>query len=262
MAEEITTTVESSEFDSVDFDAPIVQNTTESVEEANVEAEAIQEDTTTEDTPEGSTEEVVEEEDNSPISPREQALIDRLNALEAKQLTVPDGPPQLVVPEIPPQEHNFLDGIDMDDLLGDPAKLNGVLQAVYNKALQQASRIALEQAYQTMPATVLHFSRQQYEMQETIRDFYRQNPELLERKATVGSVANEIAVTHPEYTVAQLLDESAKQVRKMLGLKQQAQEQVKEIKKTPTPGFAKQRSGGGRVKQEELSALEKEMAEL
>ncbi len=261
MAEE-TTTIESSEFDSVDFDSPVVS--TEVSED--VEAEAIQEGTTTEEPSTEIVEETAETdvgtEDYSPISPREQALIDRLNALEAKQLDASSGPPQLVVPEIAAQEHNFLDGIDMDDLLGDPAKLNAVLSAVYNKALQQASRIALEQTYQTMPATVLHFSRQQYEMQETIRDFYRQNPELLERKATVGSVANEIAVTHPEYTVAQLLDESAKQVRKMLGLKQQAQEQVKEIKKTPTPGFAKQRSGGGRVKQEELSALEKEMAEL
>ncbi len=257
MAEE-TTATESSEFDSVDFDSPSVNvETTE-----DVVVEATQDSTTTESTPAEGAEEV--EEDDSPISPREQALIDRLKALESKQLDTSNEPPQLSVPEITTQEHNFLEGIDMDDLLGDPARLNGVLQEVYNKALQQASRIALEHTYQTMPATVLHFSRQQYEMQKTIESFYAQNPELVERKTTVGSVANEIAAAHPEYTVEQLLDESAKQVRKMLGLKAQAvtAKDLPTTRRAVTPGFAKQRSGNGRVKQEELSALEKEIAEL
>jgi hypothetical protein len=201
-----------------------------------------------------------EEIDETPLSPREQALIARLEKIEGATLAVASEAPKHEMPIVAEQQHDFLEGLDLNEVLGDPAQLNALLGNVYNMALKEASRIALEHAYQTMPATFTHFARQQIELRETVNEFYKQNPELSSRKATVGSVANEIAVEHPEYDVPTLLNESAKQVRKMLGLK--ASIKLNDKTKVTKPAFVTQKSRGERVRKDDLTELQKEMAEL
>jgi len=196
----------------------------------------------------------------TPLSPREKALMARLEKVTGESLDSSVAKKEAPSVELTPQERNFLAGIsDLDEVLSSPEAFNKVLLAVYNMALQEASKLSAEQIMKGLPGTIYSYVTEHVNMKELVNQFYVENPDLAMMKKTVAAVANDIAAEHPEFTTEQVFAESAKKTRELLQIKATPQGQKKGEN---SPAFVKQRSSNNRVKGEELSGLQKEIADL
>ena len=150
------------------------------------------------------------------------ALIARLNALEAANLATPAKPvgatgattptPAAVVPGKP----KFLtDEDDIDDILSERDKLEGLLQRVYERAREDA----LPQEYKDLPSFLGEQVQRQMVLREGIREFFSANSDLLAVRKTVGALTNEVVAEHPEWNLSQVLTEAETRTRTLLGIK-------------------------------------------
>lgn len=204
-------------------------------------------------------------DDETPISPREKILLERLEKLTGENFDKSSPVKEESAP-LTIQERNFLENItDLDEVFSSPENFNKLLLAVYKMAIEDASKLSAESIMRNLPATISHYTNQHVEMKETIKEFYTENKDLVPLKKTVAAVANEIAAEHPEYTTEKLLQESAIKTRQMLKIKSNVSNGVNKTapnKTTKNPGFATQRSSNGRVKGEQLTGLTAEIADL
>lgn len=221
------------------------------------------------DTPEPQVEEEVEkgttekeapqeEEEESPGDSDEdleevEALTEREKALIAQFTETDNTEEEPFDPSIPPtqtwtrQEYQFFkEGENIDEILADPAKINAKMAELYNDALQKAMQLSLEATYKGLPRTVATYAKQQIDVVNTVNDFYQQNKDLIPLKPALARVAQKIGTEHPEYTLPQLLSESAKAARTIFKLK--AQKTQSSPKGTPSPAFVGQKGGTNRVK--------------
>jgi hypothetical protein len=216
----------------------------EEVEEREIEEEEkpqeVGEDEEEEET-EGDEPEDVEEV--SALTAREQALIAQFtespDSAEAEEYD-PSKPPEAVWEA---QSYQFLkEGENIDDILADPAKFNAKMQEFYNAALQRGAQMALEATYRSLPRTITTYAKQQIETVNLVNDFYNRNKDLVPLKPALARIAQKIGTEHPEYTLTQLLSESAKTARTIFKVpkKQQAVS-------TKTPAFVGQKGGANRV---------------
>jgi len=150
------------------------------------------------------------------------ALIARLNALEAANLATPaksagatgatTPTPAAVVPGKP----KFLtDEDDIDDILSERDKLEGLLQRVYERAREDA----LPQEYKDLPSFLGEQVQRQMVLREGVREFFSVNPDLLAVRKTVGALTNEVVAEHPEWNLSQVLTEAETRTRTLLGIK-------------------------------------------
>lgn len=150
------------------------------------------------------------------------ALIARLNALEAANLATPAKPvgatgattptPAAVVPGKP----KFLtENDDIDDILSERDKLEGLLQRVYERAREDA----LPQEYKNLPSFLGEQVQRQMVLREGIREFFSANSDLLAVRKTVGALTNEVVAEHPEWNLSQVLTEAETRTRTLLGIK-------------------------------------------
>ena len=150
------------------------------------------------------------------------ALIARLNALEAANLATPAKPvgatgattptPAAVVPGKP----KFLtENDDIDDILSERDKLEGLLQRVYERAREDA----LPQEYKDLPSFLGEQVQRQMVLREGIREFFSANSDLLAVRKTVGALTNEVVAEHPEWNLSQVLTEAETRTRTLLGIK-------------------------------------------
>lgn len=210
-------------------------------------------------------EEELEEIPLDQLTPRERALMERLERVTGEKLaTVPVETARETQAEVAPVDHNFLEGMDIDEVLSTPENFNKLLLSVYNKGLQEAGRLAAENIMRSLPSTINTFVNQQLTMRETVQQFYNDNPELRNVKKIVAGVANEIAAEHPEYELGKLMNEASSRVYKMLGLKKGAMKKGGNGTTSGKPAFVRQRSGSERVRADTPGAtlLETEIAEL
>ena len=252
---------ESPEGDSEEFSPP-----EESIEEPLMEASSDEEE------PSGEVDEVEE------LRARNQALMERIEELsgrvmqtnaprmldrDARTPSTEESPPQ-AQPQTQPadgQPPNFLDGVTIDDLLESPEKLNGVLLAVANHARESATHVAAERVLRSVPELVMGYISRHTVMTNLVNDFYRENQDLANVKQTVAAVANDVHAKNPDWGPEKVFKETAKATRKLLGLKEKAQNSMEtEPKPKKKPAFAKQR--GTRGGEPQLSGLQKEVNEL
>lgn len=197
-----------------------------------------------------------EEPDEGPedYSPRERMLLRRLE--EMTQSSIERSAPQPVeeTPEVPQADHNFMDGLDIDEVISDPTAMNKLLLNVYNRGLAEASRLAAENILRSLPNTVSRYVQNHVTMNEVVRDFYERNPDLKAVRRTVAAVANDIAAQEPGLSTQQLFDRAADKTREILQLRRVTANNTRK-----TPAFARQR---GRSVTPELSGLQREIDEL
>jgi hypothetical protein len=212
------------------------------------EEEEVEERVPEEEPPQEEEEEPEELEEVEALTEREKALIAQFTESSASDDSFdPSVPP---TPTWTKQEYQFFkEGENIDEILADPAKINAKMAELYNDALQRATQLALEATYRGLPRTVATYAKQQIDVVNTVNDFYMQNKDLIPLKPALARVAQKIGTEHPEYTLPQLLSESAKAARTIFKLKAGAQSAPKGVSKaSPSPAFAGQKGGTNRVK--------------
>lgn len=202
--------------------------------------------------------ETAENFDPETLTPREKILLERLEAAtranldQAKETArESDQPPVLNV-----EERNFLEGLDLDEVLGNAENLNRVLMAVHRHAMEVASKIAAENIMRSLPETISNYVTRHVSMSEMVRDFYSSNPDIAQVKGTMAQVANEVANQSPELTPPQVFAEAAKRVRVMLKLNPNGGQKPQPKR----PALVTQR--GGRRSVPELTGMAKDIEDL
>ena len=200
------------------------------------------------------------EMDNSPLTAREIALLQRLEEMTGQSTNArsPQSEEDFVVK---PEDRNFLEGItDLDEVLATPEGFNKVLQSVYNMALQDSARMFNEQLTPRIQNNLAQHIDTRLSMKEVVTNFYVENSDLEPMKQTVAAIATEIAKEHPEYAMEQLLNESAIRTRQVLKINQP--KHTGAVVKEKAPAFVGQRRSPTRGPGVELTGLDAEIMDL
>lgn len=90
--------------------------------------------------------------------------------------------------------------------------------ALLEKVVERAREEAVEKVLLSIPQLATQLVNQQMTLRMAADEFYKVNADLEPYRNFVGFVTNEIASAHPDYDLRTLLDETAKEVRKRIGL--------------------------------------------
>jgi len=198
------------------------------------------------------TEEKVDE-----LTPREKAMLARIEKLTGKTLDIDDAvkdeepeakpkPKPKVEPE-PEKDPDFIGADNLDEILDDPKKLNALLVKVYKMGVDTASGKASEKVLTSIPRLVTQYVGKHATMSNLVSDFYKKNADLAGVKKTVAAVANDVASENPGLSVDQVFEKVAERTREVLGMKAKAKTPA--LKKstgdkpdTKKPAFADQHS--------------------
>lgn len=191
-------------------------------------------------------------------SPRERALLDRIEQLTNQAYQNGRGQPN--IPTFDAQDHNFLDGLDIDEVLSSSENLNKLLLSVYNRGLQESMRMARENWTGEAPNLVREHITQHMTMRELVDGFYSTNPDLQNAKKTVGAIANEVSQENPNLTLDEVFAEAAKRTREVLGLPPQAIQQQQSAVKPNLP--SRRQPGNRRNGTNVLTGVAKEIDDL
>ena len=157
----------------------------------------------------------------------------------------------------PEAEIDFLGDQDLEELLDSKENFNKFMNQVY----QQARRDAAEQTLLSIPSVVGNQVRMQTSLNNAIKEFYDDNPELAQARPYVGRVADQVASENPDWTMSQIFAEVATRAKKGLGL---STKPGKKSAKKPTrkPGLPSRSGGGSRPKPaERISEVEQDIAD-
>jgi hypothetical protein len=150
---------------------------------------------------------------------------------------------------------DFLEGLDLDEVLSSSENLNRLLLAVYNRGVSESMRRASDNVLGSVSELVSRYVREQLSMSEMVKEFYEQNEDLRPLRRTVAAYAKEISRENPELKPYEVFSQTATKVRTALKLKKISPPA------TPSKSFAPQR--GRKVSLEpELTGIEKEIMEL
>ena len=202
-------------------------------------------------------------DDSVPLTPREKILMERLDRItgENLSLTAPErgGPSTSIAPA--GTVHNFMEGLDINDVLATSENLNSLLATVYNEAMVEASKLSAEQILQNLPSIMSTYVTQHMTMTKLVEDFYATNPDLQQVKQTVATVANKIAAEHPEFTPEQVFEASALETRSILRIKGVTPVPTQSTR-TTRPALAPQTNGRVRERTPILTGMEKDVLDL
>lgn len=157
-----------------------------------------------------------------------QQLTQAVGQLTASQSATPNQQAEL-------GEEDFLKevGDDFQDTIATPDGLNKLLNKVYKKAVVKARELSLADASGVVAKEV----NTQLTTKGTVQQFYLDNPDLKGKRKLMGSTAEELSSLHPEWSLDKLLKETAKSVRKELGLKTPKEQQSKARKPSHQAGL-------------------------
>ena len=151
------------------------------------------------------------------------------------------------------QEVDFIGSEDnLDDILGDPKKLNQTL----NTAVQKS----IEMVHKSIPKIVQNAVAQQQQMTKMAEEFYGENPELKDYKQFVGRVSEKIMSENPDWGMEKVMEETAKESRRRLQLRGKAQKTGKTSGPTRKSGSTRRAPGKPDPKQSEIDAMNKALA--
>jgi len=188
--------------------------------------------------------EPVPQEPESPPSPssedsEKESLQAQVAALQAqiRELLdkVPEATPQSPTPQstteapaepqAPPATKQFVkDEAEFDQIISSVDNFN----AFIGRVVQEARAGAVEQAYTNLPQVVSGMVNRQMAFGQLVREFYKDNPDLVPHAKFASFVMNELAAQSPETEIPQLLSKTGEEVRKRLGI----------VKKAEAPGPA------------------------
>lgn len=231
------------------------------------ELEVPEKDTPNEDAPEHTEEEEhepaePEEVEDRPLTEREKALMDRLEGVTEENLTLRRIEPHTedsdsTKPQV--EDIDFVGEADIDEILATKEGLNKLLSVVYKRGMEEASRLSAENILRSLPQTISTYVTQHLTLQETVKQFYDTNPDLVSVKKTVAAVANEIASENPGQELQTVFDEAAKRVRTMLNLR--TPQPVSKGREVGLLG-TNRNDGSKRTPVPQLQGLQREIGEL
>ena len=213
-----------------------------------------------EPTPEPVSEPTPEPEDELTLLRNQNAaLLARIDEVEGRKLVVPAEPEP--TPE-PVKEISFLgEDVDVDELIGDRAKLNALLVGVYKKALEDSQVGARESTLRAIPQMIVNQVQKQMVLREGITEFFKENKDLTVARRTMGALMNEVVGEHPEWGLKEVMEEAGTRTRKVLGLKRQVTV-VDKKGGDRNPAFV-DKGNSGRVKtSDQRSGIQKEIDDL
>lgn len=165
-----------------------------------------------------------------------------------------------------PQMLNFIkDDAMFDETMKSSENMNALLTVVVNTAVERAQLV--------VPHLVTQLVEHQVTMKTAANEFFVGNRDLFPHRSFVGFVANELTAKHPEWDLPKVMEETAKESRRRLTLRQAAGGQVQTQEGSPSsspgarqsvgPAFVP-RGGGRRGSNEgsQLTAVEKEINDL
>jgi len=172
-----------------------------------------------------------------------QARLEELTEMSIpKEGETKEGPPEY-------EDQKFLQSDDeLDNVLNSSENLN--------KVLNSAVQTAIQHVYKGIPGVVKNNVAQQVQLQETVSEFYSNNPELKKHRTFVGKISERIISENSNWSMQKVLEETSKEARKRLKLKSKAKGKEK------NPGFAKAGKGGKKGQQGKLKGQEKEVADM
>ena len=187
-------------------------------------------------------------------------LVEQLNKLMAGTITPPATAPVVPVPSAttPGMAIDFIGEEDVDEILSSKDKVNALLGKVMQVAAQHMTA--------QLPTTVQETVRQQNTVTEFVNTFYTENEDLKHVKSVVGAVANTVGREHQDWTLVQVLDETAKRTREMLGLpgKSMATPSPPTAQNVPSrpAGLPGSNKGGGRTPVGTQSELQRQINDI
>ena len=212
--------------------------------------------------PSASTTPVDDFDDTTPLTPRERILMERLDKITGDNLSLTTTEPKVAPPATSAAvARNFMEGLDINDVLATSENLNTLLATVYNEAMTEASKLSAEQILQNLPNIMSTYVTQHLTMNKLVEDFYTSNPDLQPVKQTVATVANKIAAEHPEFTTEQVFEASATETRSLLRIKGLAAAPTTPARGTK-PAFAPATNGRVRERAPVLTGIEKDVLDL
>lgn len=119
---------------------------------------------------------------------------------------------------------------------------------------------ATESILRSIPVLVSKVADESVVRRMAVAEFYSANKDLVNNKAFVGMVANEMAQLHPEWTLDQVISELGPEVRKRLNLVTNAPASEPVQKPAFVPGVS--RGGRRSAPSSQVSALQKELNDL
>jgi len=201
----------------------------------------------------------VEPTSDEPEGDYESALLARLEEETGKRLQLErELPPVEESVKEPTADPDFLEGLDLDEVLSNSENLNRLLLSVYNRGVSESMRRASDNVLGSVQDLVSRYVREQLTMTEMVKEFYDTNPDLRPFRRTVAAYAKDISKDNPELKPQEVFAQTATKIRTALKLKKiESRDAV--IK--PSKSFAPQR--GRKVNLEpELTGIEKEIMEL
>lgn len=235
--------------------------TPEGEEAPEGEEEEEEEETPAAETPEGEgdeEEQTEEAEEAEELTEREKTLLARIEELEGKGQTPQQE--EEALEEAESFSGSFLpEDADVEEILDSREKLDQLLVAVYNQAVKDAAVRSRETTLQSLPQIVMQQVAHQTHVRKATEEFYEEHPQLTVARKTVGSLANEVAAEHPDWTLDKVLDETAKRSYKALGLKKVAVTSRKGGSDKNKPALARPTGARKRTPADGRSGLQQEI---
>lgn len=189
-------------------------------------------------------------------------LLEQVRALSTKvaELSTPKKEPEPKKEEPVLGLGFFKDKAEYEEAFSKPEVMSEVMGRVETSAIQKILK--------SIPQVINNTVKAQIEVQTKTAKFYTDNEDLITglapdqvvtRKSFIGYVANDLSGKNPDWTLAKLFEELPGEVKKRIGLKEDAKKE-----KEKKPGFTPPKKGG-RVPEErkpELTTLESEIQDL
>jgi hypothetical protein len=141
---------------------------------------------------------------------------------------------------------DFLGNEKLDDILGDPQKVNALLNKLRRATRDETSAMTRESVLRSIPEVVKSSVSRFTAMREAVQDFYRENKDLVPHKKYLGIIANEVATENPDKELKWIFDKAAERTRKALKLAARKEEKAEDKSKKPTlPGGSRSASRTG-----------------
>lgn len=187
------------------------------------------------------------------LKQQNEALLQQLNALSTRK----------VQEEKPAEEQETVKKLEESELFGewtydaiveDENSFKRFLGEFANKVKTSTEESILRK----IPGTVSKLTNEQIEARNTVNQFYEEHPQLAQTKPYMAQIVTTVSAEHADWSLEQVLAESADRAYRALGLQKQAAQYAKPQK----PAFAGPASGKRTSTTEAKSRLEKELEEL
>jgi hypothetical protein len=144
--------------------------------------------------------------------------------------------------------------VDFDDVMNDREAFIKTMRGI----LGRYRGLLAQDFTRAIPGMVANQVRQVSTLTKAVDEFYREHSDLLPVRKTVGAIANQITAEKPEWSMAQIMTESAKRTRKVLKMKT-----PKKSGKIVKPSFAKSKGKGAQRKPKpKVSKLQSEIDDV